>query len=243
MAAGQDDDPARGLGDHGRGVSLGRVHHRAHHRPAEHVDRVGHDLAAAGRDQRGHRRAQRRLDQAGRFHLAGYGDHLAGHGRLVHGPGDRDQRAGVGNCYPDGKGQAQGRHGAAGDLLDQDLLVAGGVEVVDEGKRQARAGGRPGEMVNDFGVLAFERDDSARGSGDLDQGRERPDDVGRVVHHMMLIGMEQRLAFAAVGDDRVHASVVLHVGGKAGPAFTHDASRLHQRNESALFHAAPSVAF
>ena len=167
-------------------------------------------------------------------HLAGDRDHAPGHRVPVHGPAHGIKRADVGHHGPHIKGQAERRDGAAEQFVHQDVLVARRVEVVQFGQLDAGPGDRAREHRGDRGVFALDRDDAADSAHGRHHGLERPDDLGRVAGHDVLVRVEQRLAFAAVGDDGFDRGVVLDVGRKPGPAFA-DHPGIAYRPDQALF--------
>ena len=90
------------------------------------------------------------------------------------------------------------------------------------------------ELRGDRGIFALDRNNAAYGAHGRHHGLKRSDDLGRVVRHEVLIRVEQRLAFAAVGDDGFDRRVVLDVGRKPGPAFA-DHPGIAYRTDQALF--------
>src|SRR5699024_11530560 len=70
-----------------------------------------------------------------------------------------------------------------------------------------------GQDLGGFLIFFLQCDDAALGTGGLHQLAERPDDVVGVVKHVMLVGVQKGLAFAAVGDNRVGVGDRKSVGG------------------------------
>ncbi len=133
----QDDQPRRRLGHRLREV----VGQPAHHGPADEDAEVGLERAARGGDDIRERGADGRFQGHGAGHQAGHGQGLAGHRPAA---ADIDQRLHVLDHGVHVLGQAAGPDDPAGDLVDQDELVARGIYVVqgmdlDAGRASLRA--------------------------------------------------------------------------------------------------------
>ena len=212
-----------------RGVALQEP---AHHGAAHYHHGVGHGRAARGGDTLAHRRAHGHSQNLRRGHLAGDGDVFVGQGLAVQGAGHGIQRGHVGHHRPNLLGQPQGRNGLAGDLVHENLLVPGGVEIVQPGQLDARPGHGLFEDGGLLDVLGLDGQNGAARAHGVAQGGQPAHHVGSVVQHHRLVRIQKRLALAAVGDDRLHLAVVLDVGRESRPALADDArfaDRLHQR--------------
>ena len=112
----------------------------------------------------------------------------------------------------------------SGDLVNENELISGRVEIVQLGQFKLRAGHGLCEAPGRLRILALDGDHPAAGAGGRYKGLHGLDNRIAVAAHDMLIGVEQRLAFTPVGDHRVHLGVVLDVGRKTGTTFTDYAS-------------------
>ena len=95
----------------------------------------------------------------------------------------------------------------------------------------------PVNRRGDLGVFALDRDDAADSTHGRHHGLKRPDDLGRVAGHDVLVRVEQRLAFAAVGDDGFDRSVILDVGRKPGPAFADHPGIAYRLDQTLFIHS------
>ncbi len=225
VVAGEHDEPAAGLGDHRPAHLIGVSHESTHHGSPEHIDRIGHGRATAGVDALSGGRAHRNRQHARPGHLTGDGDHAVGHRMTAHGAAHGIERAHVGNHGAHVFRQPQRRNGAAEQLVHQNVLVPGGIEIVELSQLDARTGDGRFHPSRDVGVFALDRNDAANGAHGRHDGLESGDDLAGVPEHDVLVGVEQRLALAAVGDDRFHLRVVFDVRRETGSTLS-DHARL-----------------
>jgi len=162
-------------------------------------------------------------------------------GLAVKGVGHGHERADVGDHRAHHEGQAQRGNGTARHFADEGLFIPGRIEVGEQRQLDGPIADGIGQDLSGFLVFFLQCDDAALGTGGLHQLTERPDDFVGVVKHVMLVGVQKGLAFAAVGDNRVGVGGVLDVRRKTSSTFTNDTGRFHRRYERLFIHAILSL--
>jgi len=143
----------------------------------------------------------------------------------VHGPAHAGQRAHVGHQRADLLGKPERGDRPTGYLVHQDVLVPGRVEVVQA--RDLHPGPRCGAIqgFGGFRVLGLDGDHRPVRAHHCLERVERPDDAFGFGAHDVLVGVQERFALAAVGDDRLDAGCELDVRGETRAALADDASQ------------------
>ena len=212
---GKDDDAAGGLGDGLVDAGGGASHHDAAEEDAEVADGgsagCGDDLAEGDADGD--------ADGDGVADGSGDGEVLVGNGLVE---ADVEHGLDVGDEGADVLGEAAGWDDATGDHVDEDELVAGGVDVRE--RRDADAGGYLGfEGGDDVVVLLLDADNALLRADDLHHGLHAAEEWGGVVVEEFLVFMEEGLTLGSVGDDEGDGRRELGCGGKAAAAGSDDA--------------------
>ena len=129
-------------------------------------------------------------------------------------------------------GQTAFRYHAAHHVVDQHLLIAGGIEVAQLGDGDVAAAGQVLLQVgDDILVLALDPQNTPLRAGRFHGRPQAGDYLRRVMDEELLVHMGQRFALRAIGDDHLGAGLELDVGGKARPASPGHARRLHSLND------------
>eukprot|EP01022_Parablepharisma_sp_SALTPOND_P025228 TRINITY_DN5821_c0_g1_i1.p1 TRINITY_DN5821_c0_g1~~TRINITY_DN5821_c0_g1_i1.p1 ORF type:complete len:640 (+),score=159.46 TRINITY_DN5821_c0_g1_i1:371-2290(+) len=235
---GQQDHPAGGLG-HRRGGVNG---HRSHHGPAHQHLVIVHRGAAGLRDDLLQGGADGHPGHHGPGHLAAHGQVTVSDRLVLYGLGDVDKGLHVGDHRAHHEREASFGHHPAQDLIDQHLLVASRVEVVQLEQLQAVA--VPGQGLAQRGhgviVLALEAHRALAGPGGVhDQAQAVQHQLGHGLHEIG-VAHKQRLAGSPVGQHPLHLRVQLDVGGKTGTAGAHHARLTHFAYDLGLVHCLPS---
>src|SRR6202142_2426734 len=203
----QDDQAAGGFRD-GIVEAGGRLghHHSAHQHPE-----IGDRWAAGRGDQMGEGRTHGDPEGHGRLDRAGYGEDLVGHGAIE---SDVDQGFDVQDHGAGVAGESAGGDDAAGDVVDQNELVAGGVGVGQRENADPRAClSRQG--LKDVGVFLLDRDHSFGGSGAFHGDGQAAEHGAGVVGHEPLVLVREGPTLGSVHDDERDLGAELDVGGEA----------------------------
>jgi hypothetical protein len=105
--------------------------------------------------------------------------------------------------------------------MDQDVLVSGRIEVAQEDQLHPGGGGRAREGPRRLDMLGLQGHDPPGGAHCRHDRAQSAHDLPGVGTHQVLIRVQQRLALAAIGDDRPRPRLELDVGGKSGSALAH----------------------
>ena len=148
----------------------------------------------------------------------GKGDALA---RVRNGADCGNIRHDTANVHRD----AGGRNDAVRDLINEGLLVAGGIEAVHEVEFHRRAGGvnRLAEGLDLVGITGLEADRHLRNVELCFERRERFDDLRGKGPHEVAVRAQKRLALSAVDDEMLDLTLILHMCRKSGTAAADDA--------------------
>ena len=145
--------------------------------------------------------ANRRLQRHRRGNLPRYGYGFVGDGRSLQRAVDIAQRGDIGNHRSRVDRQTAGRHHLACDLVDHHLLIPGGIGALEQLERDALlALHRALKRLHRVVIVLLGADDALLCSRRLHGGKQAEYDLVRLVPHRVLIHIQQRFAFRAVGD-------------------------------------------
>ena len=155
-------------------------------------------------------------------HGSGDGHVLVDHGAAFRRAGHVDDGLDVVDEAPDVHGNSAWRDLTSGNFVDQAVLVPGGVHILVDKRAKAARGQLVAEIVDQVGVLAFDRDRNLCCSRQLPHQIQTAKKGVGVVPHRRAVFLQQRLAFGPVGDDVLHAGFELLVRRESSPPCTND---------------------
>ena len=241
---GEDQNAGGGLGDD-LPFRLVPGHGAAHHGPAGHDEVPLPQLSPRQGDALGEGGAHGDMEDRGLRHPARHGEVLVRQGLPRHGVMDGQHRGGVVHHRPHRQGDAPRRNGAAGDLVDQDLLVPGGVEALQQVELHRRPGlpdgGFQGLHLGSIGPL--HADGAPLGLEERSDGGHGLHQLPGVVGHDVPVRPQQGLALHAVDDEVLHLAADLLMGGEARAAAAHHAGGKNQFREVVPHVSLPSPTF